>query len=178
VAGLMNLGRLLRPCFDGGERAMILESRKYAVHDPSYNNDNNNYMNDNICENDNNDNKNSNKNTTSEDSDKDNNKDLDEDGVEGRKKGVDDVVNNEVENKVEVEGARTNSVTCTYYRPVLVIREEASKYGVRRACVLLGENGTYIRTCVNEQNQLFMNLLSFTLIYLYAFLFFYFFSSV
>jgi hypothetical protein len=144
----MNLGRLLRPCFDGGERAMILESRKYAGHDRSYNNENN--MNDNIYENDNNDNNyNNNKNTKSKDTNKDD-KYKDVEGVESRKKDEESVMNNKVEDKVEVEGARTNSVTCTYYRPVLIIREEASKYGVRRACVLLGENGTYVRVSVQE----------------------------
>ena len=157
----MNLGRLLRPCFDGGERAMILESRKYAVHDPSYNNDNS-YMNDNINDNDNDDNNNSNKNARSKDTDKDNDKCKDEDGVESRKKCEDDFINNNVENKLEVEGARTDSVACTYYRPVLIIREEASKYGVRRACVLLGENGTYILTCVctSERTESIINKFS------------------
>jgi hypothetical protein len=49
---------------------------------------------------------------------------------------------NDNENENDESGC-TDYVVCTYYQPVLQIREKASKYGVRRACVLLGENGTY-----------------------------------
>ena len=41
------------------------------------------------------------------------------------------------------DNARTDYVMCTYHSTILELREEASKYGLRRACVLLGENGTY-----------------------------------
>ena len=47
------------------------------------------------------------------------------------------------------ENVCTNYVLCTYYSTILELREEASKYGLRRACVLLGENGTDIRVYVN-----------------------------
>lgn len=136
----MNLGRLLRPSFDGGERAMILESRMYAVHDPNYhdNSDHHDFH-------DNTDNNNIAKE-----------RDSNAVGVKGKNKRSNDVTDDEVENEVKCE--RTYSVTCSYYRPVLVIRDEASKYGVRRACVLLGENGTYVRANISIQTFAFFVL--------------------
>ena len=128
VTGLMNLGRLLRPSFDGDERALILESRKYAIHDPNYHDNSDYYVNNNNDDN----------NNTKE-------RDIHVDRNKGKDRSSDGVIDNKVEN--DVKGERTYSVTCSYYRPVLIIRDEASKYGVRRACVLLGENGTYLRMC-------------------------------
>ena len=133
---------------------MILESRKYAVHDPHYNYDNNNIRDNNDDNNDSYDNKNDynnsddNNNTIIKDKNEDKNKNEGRNlgDVKDREMYNDGVMNDKVKSKGE--GARTNSVTCTYYRPVLVIREEASKYGVRRACVLLGENGAYVRVYV------------------------------
>ena len=118
------MGRLFRPSLEKGERAMILETRKYA------------YRN----------------------SENIRNRKLEKNGFEeteknegenncGSKKETNSDENNS-QWKAE-ENVCTNYVMCTYYSTILELREEASKYGLRRACVLLGENGTYVRVYVH-----------------------------
>ena len=113
---------------------MILESRKFAVHDSNFHDNNH---------------------RESKNTDKTKNTDIGDDEIKvvGREQAKDDVTKDEVENKGEEN--RIYSVTCSYYRPVLVIRDEKSKHGVRRACVLLGENGMYVRSYgrIGEHSQ-------------------------
>jgi hypothetical protein len=98
IKGLLNLGRLLTPSLERGERTLTLESRRYAYHTAG--------------------------NSTE------------------RKKRKNENENYGENDDENIESGYTDYVVCTYYQPVLQIREKASKYGVRRACVLLGENGT------------------------------------
>ena len=114
---MYNLAALLEPIMprETAEKAMILITRKYAYH----------HKTDEI-----------NKNNLDDDIDDDDDSDMDESDKEETEEAAE---SGEKKKKRE----ETKYLICSYYHTISQYSDVACKSGVRRACVLLGTNGTY-----------------------------------
>ena len=122
MTGLYNLAALLEPIKprETAEKAMILITRKYAYH----------HKTDEI-----------NKNNLDIDIDIDDDDDSDIDVSD--KEETEEAAESGEKKKKKKKTEETKYLICSYYHTISQYSDVACKSGVRRACVLLGTNGTY-----------------------------------
>ena len=165
--GLHNLAALLVPIAprETVEKAMILTTRKYAYHQR---------MNK-INKNDDDDSDVSDNEEAEEEERKYNEKEKKignedevhiENDIEDRKRKTEgDCVKMENITERNKSEGETRHLVCSYYHTISPYSDVACKIGVRRACVLLGTNGTYNTIKRNFMINVFHFIILFALLY-------------